>query len=155
MLGLSKVAEAFSTLRAARQGAGGQSHAPSRIKARQVLLRPVLDASMVFAALCLIGLTFGTAPSSASPNVPPSHSYQMTVSPMVLKALSEGDVQPVIEIATTNSPDSPDAVFRRTSAQAAWALLMIALSVVVALNLAMFRHMRQAYAPVRRRPTQD
>ena len=57
----------------------------------------------------------------------------------------------MIEIATTSSTNNADAVFHRTSAQAAWALLMIALSIVVALNLALFRHMRQAYTPARRR----
>jgi hypothetical protein len=126
--------------------------AGARAKARRVLLRPMIDAALVFALLCMVGMTIGTAPSSASPNVPGPTTYQMTLSPAVAKALaSDQDVRPVIEIATTSSLQSPDAVFRRTSAQAAWALLMIALSVVAALNLALFRHMRQAYAAPRRR----
>ncbi len=144
MLGLTKVAEAFFTT----ETTGG------RQKARKVLLRPVLDAAVVFIALCMIGLTLGTAPSSASPNVPAVTGYQVTLSPSVVKALADQDVRPVIEIATTSSTKNADAVFHRTSAQAAWALLMIALSIVVALNLALFRHMRQAYTPARRRTPQ-
>lgn len=126
-----------------------------RAKARKVLLRPFIDAAMVFAALCFLGLTLGTAPTSASPNLPGINGYQLTVTSPVSKAIGTQDSRPVIEIATTSSPNNPDAVFHRTSAQAAWALLMIALSIVAALNLALFRHMRAAYTPPRRRNPQN
>lgn len=146
MLGFTKVADTFSTTQGVQDQVTGD-----RYKARSVLLRPILDAAIVFVALCMIGLTLGTAPSSASPNVPAITGYQVSLSPSVMKALADQDVRPVIEIATTSSTNNADAVFHRTSAQAAWALLMIALSIVVALNLALFRHMRQAYTPARRR----
>lgn len=126
----------------------------TRAKARKVLLRPVLDAAMAFAMFCILGLTLATAPTSASPNIPSINGYQFTVASPVAKAIGEQDVRPVIEIATTSSPNNPDAVYRRTSTQAAWALLMIGLSMVVALNMALFRHMRAAYAPPRRRNSQ-
>ena len=125
-----------------------------RAKVRRLFLRPMLDAAIVFSVLCFLGLTLGTVPTSASPNVPSINGYQISPSPAVVKALGADDVRPIIEIATTSSPNSPDAVYRRTSAQAAWALLMIALSVVAALNLALFRHMRQAYTPPKRRNPQ-
>jgi hypothetical protein len=122
-----------------------------RSKVRKLLLRPMLDAATVFAMLSFLGLALGTVPTSASPNIPSINGYQVSPSPTVMKALGAEDVRPVVEIATTSSPNSPDAVYRRTSEQAAWGLLMIALSLVAALNLALFRHMRQAYASPRRR----
>ncbi|MEQ1651348.1 MAG: hypothetical protein ABL897_02560 [Hyphomicrobium sp.] len=125
-----------------------------RTKARKALLRPLLDVGLVFSVLCILGLALGTGPSSASPNVPTINGYQLSISRPVSKAIADQDVRTVIEIATTSSPNNPDAVFRRTSAQAAWALLMIGLSVVVALNMALFRHMRQAYTPPKRRNPQ-
>ena len=65
---------------------------------------------------------------------------------MTMKAVGEADVQPVVEIATTSSPANPDAVYRRTSAQAAWTLLMIGLSITAALNFALLRHL-QGFMP--------
>jgi hypothetical protein len=125
--------------------------APTRFKARFLLLRPLIDAAAIFAVLCMIGLTLGTAPTSASPNMPGTALYQSQPPLAAIKAIGEQNDQPVIEIATTSSPASPDAVYRRTSVQAAWGLLMLALSVVAALNLALYRHFRHAYADPRRR----
>lgn len=152
MLGLTKIAGTFFKTSNASEAAI-TSIAP-RTKARSVLLRPILDAAVALVVLCMLGMTLNTAPSSASPNVPNAFGYQVSVSSMVMKAVGAEDVRPVVEIATTSSPNSPEAVYGRTSAQAAWALLMIALSVVVSLNLALFRHMRQAYTPPRRRNPQ-
>ena len=70
----------------------------------------------------------------------------------VLPALGEADNPPIIEIATTASATSPDAVYRRTSTAAAWLLLSFAFSLVAALNLAFIRHMRRAYANPRSNP---
>ena len=120
-----------------------------RTKTRNTLIRPALDAIGVFAILCILCLSIGTAPSSASPNAPRTSTFQSTAAPMTMKAVGEADVQPVVEIATTSSPANPDAVYRRTSAQAAWTLLMIGLSITAALNLALLRHLRGAYAQPR------
>jgi hypothetical protein len=127
----------------------------ARSKARKVLFRPALDAAVAFAVFCILCLTLATAPTSAGPNVPSINGYQFTVASPIAKAVGEQDVRPVIEIATTSSPANADAVYRRTSEQAAWALLMIGLSLVVALNMALFRHMKAAYTPPRRRNSQD
>lgn len=123
----------------------------SRSKARYTLIRPVLDTAGAFLFLCLICLSFGAAPSSASPNVATFTTLQLAQPPVAMKAVASSASQPVIEIATTSSPANADAVYRRTSFQAAWGLLMIGLSLVVALNMALYRHLRQAYAVPQRR----
>jgi hypothetical protein len=126
-----------------------------RSKIRTSLVRPILDAAGTFAILCLICLSVGAAPSSASPNVPAAVTYQNAQKPVAIKAIAEADVHPVVEIAITSSPANADAVYHRTSAQAAWALILLGLSAAAALNMALFRHLRQAYASPRRRGSQN
>jgi hypothetical protein len=123
----------------------------NRTKARYTIFRPVLDAAGAFLALCLICLSLGAAPSSASPNVANFTTLQLAQPPAAMKAVGRSDVLPVIEIATTSSPANADAVYRRTSFLAAWGLLLIGFSVAAALNMAMFRHLRRAYADPRQR----
>lgn len=136
-------------------GIQDNSESVSRTRARSALIRPILDAAGTFAVLCLLCLSLGSflgaAPSSASPNVTGFNTLQLAPSPDAIKAIGQSDVRPVIEIATTSSPANADAVYRRTSFQAAWVLLMLGLSLVAALNMALFRHMRNAYASPRRR----
>jgi len=123
-----------------------------RTRARSVLFRPMIDAIAVFSVLCLVCVSCGSAPSSASPHVPaPRANFALSVDSIAQQAVAHSDFRPVVEIATTSSPDNPDAVFRRTSALAASILLMASLSIVIAFNMALFRHMRRAYAPRRRR----
>jgi hypothetical protein len=122
-----------------------------RSKARTTLVRPALDAAGAFLFLCLICLSFGAAPSSASPTFSSFNTLQMAPPPSAMKAVGKADLQPVIEIATTSSPANADAVYRRTSFQAAWGLLLIGLSAAAALNMALLRHLRRAYAVPRRR----
>jgi cell division septation protein DedD len=114
-------------------------------------IRPILDATGTFAILCLISLSIGAAPSSASPNVSSTVTYQATQSSIATKALGDAETRPVVEIATTSSPANADAVYHRTSVQAAWALLLLGLSIAAALNMALLRHLRQAYATPKRR----
>ena len=123
----------------------------ARTKARGAFIRPIIDATGAFAILCLICLSVGAGPSSASPNIPSPTVYQATLTPTAMKAPGSQDVRPVVEIATTSSAANADAVYHRTSAQAAWALLMTGLSITAALNMAFFRHLRKAYASPRRR----
>ncbi|MBS0250064.1 MAG: hypothetical protein JSR78_03255 [Proteobacteria bacterium] len=67
------------------------------------------------------------------------------------KAVAEPGPQPIVQIATATSPS--DAVYRQTSVMAAWGLLGVAFSLMTALNLAILRHLRRAYAvPARRFP---
>lgn len=124
----------------------------ARVQTRSMFLRPMVDAAIAFAVLCIVGLTYTTAPTSAGPTTHGISALQATFPSAVVKAIGDQDVRPVVEIATTSSPANDDAAYRRTSVQTAWALLMIALSIVAALNLALFRHMRQAYKTPRRRP---
>jgi hypothetical protein len=128
---------------------------PDRRPARALFVRPILDTAGTFAILCLICLAIGAAPSSASPNVPAAVTYQAAQTPAAIKAIAESDVRPVVEIATTSSPANADAVYHRTSAQAAWLLILLGLSAAAALNMALLRHLRQAYASPRRRGSQN
>lgn len=123
-----------------------------RAKVRYVLVRPAIDALAAFAVFVIAALTLNCAPSSASPNSFVTPALQKSAFQAVNPALAEAGVLPLVEIATTSSPNNPDAVYRRTSEQAAWSLLAIAFSLAVALNLAVFRHLRQAYAHPRRSP---
>lgn len=108
---------------------------------------PVFHVAVGFALLCLIGLTAGTGPSSAGPT---PRGYEITVNSIAVKAVAEDRTHPVVEIATTE-PHSPDAVFRRTSAETAWVLLSLAIGVLAVFNLALYRHMRFAYSRQRLR----
>ncbi|MBR2537373.1 MAG: hypothetical protein IKE66_14985 [Hyphomicrobium sp.] len=122
-------------------------------KARSFLLRPMIDAAAAFALLCILSLSLGIGPTSASPQMPPpTASYAMTAAPVMQKATtSAGDRHAPIEIATTSSANSANAVYGRTSIQAAWILLLLSTSAIIALNLALYRHIRTAYTPRRRR----
>ncbi|WP_414462023.1 hypothetical protein [Hyphomicrobium sp. DY-1] len=67
------------------------------------------------------------------------------------KAVAQPGPQPIVQIATATS--SADAVYRQTSVMAAWGLLGVAFSLMTALNLAILRHLKRAYAvPARRFP---
>lgn len=122
-------------------------------KARSILFRPMIDAAAAFALLCIVSLSLGIGPTSASPQTPPpTASYAMIATPVMQKAIaSAGDRHAAIEIATTSSANNPNAVYGRTSIQAAWMLLLLSTSAIIALNLALYRHMRSAYTPRRRR----
>ena len=122
-------------------------------KAHSILFRPMIDAAAAFALLCILSLSLGIGPTSASPQMPsPTASYAMTATPVMQKAIaSAGDRHAAIEIATTSSANNPNAVYGRTSIQAAWMLLLLSTSAIIALNLALYRHMRSAYTPRRRR----
>lgn len=123
-----------------------------RAKVRYKLVRPAIDALAAFAVFGTAALTLNCAPSSASPHTFVTPALHNSAFHTVGPALAEAGVRPLVEIATTSSPNNPDAVYRRTSEQAAWSLLAIAFSLAVALNLAVFRHLRQAYAHPRRTP---
>jgi hypothetical protein len=110
---------------------------------------------LAFALFLLVTLTFDSAPSAAAPYAAP-YPYNMhaVTEPLQLQAepaLAEAADAPIIEIATTSSPKNPDAVYRRTSATAAWLLLSLTFSFLAAFNLALLRHMRKVYASPRRR----
>lgn len=109
----------------------------------RVVPRPVLDALVAFLLFLGATMSLGCAPTSAHPSFPRDVAAQRQT--QALHAIGEDGDRPIIEIATTSSPNSPDAVYRRTSTAAAWLLLSLAFSVIAAFNLAFVRHMRRVY----------
>lgn len=128
------------------------SHARTlRPKYRRFVLRPILDAAAAGIVFILLTAVMTSAPVRACPFSAAFSSLDRTVAPPALKAIAQPGPAPIIEIATTSSASAPNAVFRRTSDTAAWSLLGLTFSLLAALNLAIFRHLRRAYAPPRAR----
>lgn len=116
-----------------------------RPKRRHRLLRPVFDAlgaALVFVMLTAVG---ASAPVKACAFSGAFSAMERPLAPHAIKAIAESGPAPIIEIATTSSAHSPDAVFRRTSSTAAWGLWGLSLSLLAALNLSFFRHLRRVY----------
>jgi hypothetical protein len=102
-----------------------------------------LGAGLLFVMLTGVSTS---APVKACPFPAAFGGIERSLSPQTIKAIAEPGPAPIIEIATTTSARAPDAVFRRTSSTAAWGLLGSALSLLTALNLSFFRHLRRVYA---------
>ncbi|MEZ5899941.1 MAG: hypothetical protein AB7S74_11810 [Hyphomicrobium sp.] len=115
-----------------------------RGRGRWFFVRPAIDAGVSLVLFMIATVTLNSAPTSANPQIPgPAAQFRSMVAPAVGDPAEE---RTIVEIATTSSPESPDAVYRRTSFSAAWILLSFAFSILVAFNLAFLRHMRRAYA---------
>ncbi|MGQ0456925.1 MAG: hypothetical protein ACT4OU_07675 [Hyphomicrobium sp.] len=111
-------------------------------------MRDALAAGAVFA---LVSSPLVCSPSIAGPHGASATMAAVAPAPLANPALADDEPAPLVQIATASSPSGPDAVYKRTSADAAWLLLGLAFSVLAALNLATFRHVRRAYVrPVRR-----
>jgi len=91
-------------------------------------------------------------PLSAMPSAV-ANAVTEQVHTLAANAAAQNSSAPVVEIATTGSTFDPQAIIGRTSAGTAWILIGIALSVLAALDMAIVRHLRLLYAPVRRRRT--
>jgi hypothetical protein len=121
-------------------------------KYHRLVLRPLLDATIA-------GLVFTLASSAvmcthAKAGIVSASLHSAVPSPSStklgpIKAVAQPAPLPIVQIATASSP--ADAVYGRTSATAAWTLLGVAFSLMAALNLAMLRHLKRAYAPSARR----
>lgn len=122
---------------------------PRGPKYRRFMFRPMLEAG-VWLIFGLTTVVATSAPVMAQINPAAFAGVEFSVTPMTVIAVGQADPAPLVEIATTSSVTSPDAVFRRTSASAAWGLLGVAFSILAVLNLAIFSHLRRAYAPKRR-----
>jgi hypothetical protein len=122
-----------------------------RARRRWQAVRPAADALAALALFTLVTVTIGAGPTSANPHIPAAHLRMQTHAAQPALGLST-DVPAMVEIATTSSSQAPDAVYRRTSATAAWLLLSLAFSLLIAFNMAILRHMRRAYAPKCSRP---
>lgn len=143
---------------AARRGDDERSNdVGHRRKLRHRLFRPAADAAIAFAVFVAVAAAIPCPPLSASPRSGLAVAVAATHAPLAAKAIADEDDRPaVVEIATTSSAQAPNAVFKRTSLEAAWALIALAFSVLTALNLAMVRHVRQTYAsPVRQESLDD
>jgi hypothetical protein len=122
-----------------------------RPKYRLFVLRPILDAAAAGIVFILLTAVMTSAPVRACPFSAAFSSLDHATVPPILKAVGQPGPAPIIEIATTSSVWDPNAVFRRTSNTAAWSLLGLSFSLLTALNLAIFRHLRRAYATPRAR----
>jgi hypothetical protein len=112
------------------------------------MFRPMLEAA-VWLIFGLTTVVATSAPVMAQINPAAFAGVEFSVTPTTVIAVGQADPAPLVGIATTSSVTSPDAVFRRTSASAAWGLLGIAFSILAVLNLAIFSHLRRTYAPKR------
>jgi hypothetical protein len=125
-----------------------------RPKYRRFVLRPIIDAAAAWLVFGFVTAIVTCAPLSAGTNVASPAAFSglgHAARPAAVRAVGEPGPAPIIEIATTSSPANADAVYRRTSAGAAWGLLGIAVSLLAAFNLSIFRHLRRAYATPKRR----
>lgn len=121
-----------------------------RRKAARLGWKMVRDAIIALAVFPILALTAGSGQIHAGPT---SLSAAHSVMPnrQAIPALGEESQAPVVQIATVAASDQGVAAYRRTSFSAAWILLAASFSLIVALNLAVARHLRQAYLPRRRR----
>jgi hypothetical protein len=125
--------------------AGGH---PVRQRAFRLVLRPLRDAAIagVVFALATIGIV---CPHARAGTTPAAFAGLRTAAhPHAQLAVAEPKPLPLIQISTAHPRE---AVYRRTSSQAAWGLLGVAFSLLAALNLAFLRHIKRAYAPATRR----
>lgn len=122
-----------------------------RPRARRVFVRTVRDALVAFTAFGFISGAVVCLPSAASPTLAGAAFSVPAPNGSAVSRDARDDRAPVVQIATTVSSTSSNAVFRRTSDQTAYLLLAVAFSLLAALNLAFVRHLREAYAPLLRR----
>jgi hypothetical protein len=115
------------------------------------MLRPALDAVAAGIVFVLFTAVTTSAPVHACPFSAALATLDHAATTPTLKAVAQPGPPPIIEIATTSSPSDPNAVFRRTSHGAAWILLGLSFSLLVAFNLSIFRHLRHVYASPRGR----
>jgi hypothetical protein len=122
-----------------------------RPKYRRLVLRPLMDAALAGLVFTLVSTTLMCNHARAGTSPAAFAGIERAAVPTAIKAVAEPAQLPVIAIATASSP--ADAIYRRTSVSAAWALLGVAFSLMAALNLAVLRHLKRAYVtPVRRFP---
>lgn len=113
--------------------------------------RPVIDALTAFSAFAVVASCLAAQPLAASPFFAPSALSLPAPNGSPIAAVARDEAAPVVQIATTASSNSSNAIFRRTSDQAATMLLAVSFSLLAALNLAFFRHLRRVYVRPQRR----
>ncbi len=123
-----------------------------RPKYRRFVILPIFDAALAAGLFALFTVLTASEPVRAGTNPAAFAGIERAATPVAVKAVGEPGPPPLIEIATTSSTSSKDAVYRRTSASAAWVLLGLAFSLLAAFNLTVVRHLRRAYVAPQRRP---
>jgi hypothetical protein len=121
----------------------GEARGAAKSQSRRYLvLRTVLDMCSAFALFVGLSLVLSSGPTSASPHQIPNPGM---ADPAVWTAPGAilGELQHNLPVWQSAAPHH-DAV-------AAWLLLSLAFSIVAALNMALVRHLRQAYANPRKR----
>lgn len=127
-------------------------HAP-RTKYRRRVTRPLIDAAIAGIVFTLVSSAVVCSHARAGTTPSVFSGVQYAITPAATNAVAEPGPLPIIQIATASSP--ADAVYRQTSISAAWSLLGVAFSMMAALNLAVLRHLKRAYAsPTRRCSTE-
>lgn len=123
---------------------------PRRQKASRQGWKPVRDAIIAFAVFPLLAMTAGSGQILAGPTSATTTYYG--AASQVHNALAQEDPAPVVQIATVAASDENAAIYRRTSFSAGWILLGASFALIMALNLAVARHLRHAYVPRLRHP---
>jgi hypothetical protein len=125
---------------------GVQLYLPDLKGARMLAGSPLAAVVVLIVALqCL------SSPASAQ-ITPAAFAQVEDYAPSVaVVAAGQRGPAPIVEIATTSSDSSNDAVFRRTSVRAAWGLLGTAFCALFVLNIIFFSHLRREYTPKKRR----
>ena len=116
------------------------------------VIRPLFDAAAAGLVFAIVVAMLTSAPVTAGTNPGAFAGLEWVAPTSAVQAVGEPGPLPIVEIATTSFSTAPNAVYRRTSVTAAWFLLVVAFSLLAALNLAFFRHLRRAYAAPARRP---
>ncbi len=120
-------------------------------KFRRLVLRPMLDAVIAGFVFTLISSAIVCTHAKAGTTPVAFAGIERVATRSAVMAVAEPGPLPIVQIATASSP--ADAVYRQTSTAAAWSLLGVAFSMMAALNLALLRHLKRAYAiPTRRYP---
>ena len=119
------------------------------LKLRRHLLRPALDAGIAMTFFAVASMTLASAPSSASPGV---NLGIVRFAPSQAASIATQTQTQLFQPANVSTAMiKVDVGSRRLSQHAEWLLLGLAFSLLVAMNLAFFRHLRHAYADPRKR----
>ena len=122
-----------------------------RPRYRRLVLRPIIDALAAWLVFGVVSAFVTCAPLTAATSPVAFSGLEHAVVSTTIQAADASAPAPVVQIATARAGAFSDAVFRRTSHATAWILLGLAFSLLAAINLMFFRHLRRAYAtPMKR-----
>ena len=117
------------------------------IAARRQLLRSAFDALAAMALFAIASMTIASAPTSASP----TNFGRNVDAPSIVVAANITPTGSLLVQASKAPVAISGASQPMTGQHTAWALLGMAFSLLAAMNLAFFRHLRQSYISPRKR----